>query len=554
MPPLNNLQRSCLSLAVGHALIASPALQAATITVNSIGDGPVGDISGCTLREAIVSTNTQTLQGGCTMTGAGALDTINFALPASSTIVLSEGELEISRIVSITGPGETQLSIDAQDDSRIFFVNGDFAGTDGTSISGLTLTNGRSDSQGGAVYVNATASFTLSNSTISDSYSELGGGGIYVENSPSASILNSTISGNSSDGYGGGIGVDISRGSRIDNVTVSNNSSYSGGGIYIDESDSSTLSNSTISGNSSGFSGGGVYFDESDYGEISDLIISDNVAEYYGGGLYVFGDSTSLSSSTITNNRTANDGGGLSWYGVDSTIDNIAVTGNSASDFGGGIYLNSVNNLSIVGSTISNNSASTDGGGIFIRDSDSVTMVNSTLSTNVAGSGGGGLLSDDDSSVALLGVTINDNTAVSQSGGGIFAGSVSSVILGVNNVVANSVGGDCNITVLNAAYNWIGDNSCLATPVVALSGDPMLGPLQDNGGPTLTHAPLPGSGLIDASTNCGNATIGGVDQRGEPRGTSTCFIGSVEGVQEAEAEVNFFVIPLDNGRSVVIPL
>jgi len=105
----------------------------------------------------------------------------------------------------------------------------------------------------------------------------------------------------------------------------------------------------------------------------------------------------------------------------------------------------------------------------------------------------------------------------------------------------------------NGVFNWVEDDTCLATSSPELSGDPQLGELSDNGGPTLTHAPLPGSGLIDASTNCDNPTIGGVDQRGEARGTNTCFIGSVEGIEEQD-ESSFFVVPLPNGRAVIFEL
>jgi hypothetical protein len=62
--------------------------------------------------------------------------------------------------------------------------------------------------------------------------------------------------------------------------------------------------------------------------------------------------------------------------------------------------------------------------------------------------------------------------------------------------------------------------------------DPLLGPLQDNGGPTLTHAPLRTSPVIDAG---GNAGAPATDQRGAPRGgdgngddTAAVDIGAVE--------------------------
>jgi len=83
-----------------------------------------------------------------------------------------------------------------------------------------------------------------------------------------------------------------------------------------------------------------------------------------------------------------------------------------------------------------------------------------------------------------------------------------------------------------------------------------LGELADNGGLTETHAPMPGSGLIGVGllSACSASPVDGVDQRGEPRGTSSCFIGSVEGVIAPPDPTTFFVIPLANGKSVTIPL
>ena len=609
MPPLNNLQRSCIGLAIGHALIVSPALQAATITVNSTDDGPVGAVSGCTLREAIASTNTQAPQGGCAMTGAGPLDSIDFALPASSTIVLSEGELEITRTASITGPGATQLTIDAQGNSRIFNIDGYSSDTTGTSISGLTLTNGSTSGRGGAVYVRNTSGFTLSDSTISNSYSEVTGGGISANNSDSVSINDSTISGNSSF-FGAGISLTLADNASISDSTItSNNSSSTGsgaaaGGILIFSSNSASISGSTISNNtvsnavqSYGFGGGGIFVLSSDSSSISDSTISNNSTSEVGGGIFFNGGpNATIINSTISNNVADGNGGGINFSIISfyATITNSTISNNVANDGnGGGIYIDNSIGPTITNSTISTNVANDgngggiyisrspdstilystistnvadNGGGIYIENSVSATIVNSTISTNVAddgngGGNGGGLRSDNDNEVFLLFSTINSNTAVGQGGGIFTADSIlennnifSRFRLFLNNVVANSVGGDiggvCPTNGLSGG-TWIEEGGpCLFN--LNLTGDPMLGPLQDNGGPTLTHAPLPGSGLINGTTIC--EMLESQDQRGEPRGTDEgpCFVGAVEGIQESED--NFFVIPLGNGRSVVAPL
>lgn len=85
---------------------------------------------------------------------------------------------------------------------------------------------------------------------------------------------------------------------------------------------------------------------------------------------------------------------------------------------------------------------------------------------------------------------------------------------------ANAIGGGI------ASYST--DNSCN----VAMGPDPLLGPLQDNGGPTPTRYPGRGSPVIDAAPCDPSVTV---DQRGAPRpqdgiidGPVTCDIGSVE--------------------------
>src|SRR5215218_10278938 len=85
-----------------------------------------------------------------------------------------------------------------------------------------------------------------------------------------------------------------------------------------------------------------------------------------------------------------------------------------------------------------------------------------------------------------------------------------------NTIVANNTarfnGGNCfgNVPITDGGYNleWPG-NDC----GIALSADPKLGPLQDNGGSTKTHALLPGSPAIDKGNSFGATT----DQCGEER-------------------------------------
>ena len=190
---------------------------------------------------------------------------------------------------------------------------------------------------------------------------------------------------------------------------------------------------------------------------------------------------------------------------TNSTLSNNIASGSDIflpSGWGGGIL--SVNQITVANSTFSNNSAPAPmsvGGGIFIHGSG--TIINSTLSGNSAGDGAG-ILIDADASLTLS-----------------------------NTIVANSHyssgGHDCALynTSPTGTNNLIEDGSCLAS----LSGDPQLGPLADNGGPTQTFALLAGSPAIDAGDDptCAGSPINNLDQRGvsRPQGTH-CDIGAYE--------------------------
>jgi predicted outer membrane repeat protein len=133
------------------------------------------------------------------------------------------------------------------------------------------------------------------------------------------------------------------------------------------------------------------------------------------------------------------------------------------------------------------------GGGIY----GSATVENSTISGNSAGTSGGGIYNNSSLDVTLS--TITGNSA--PSGGGIYnVGSVE-----VSNTILNAGASGENIfndggTVTSEGYNLSSDDGggYLNGPGDQINTDPLLGPLQDNGGPTFTHALLPGSPAINA--------------------------------------------------------
>ncbi len=153
-------------------------------------------------------------------------------------------------------------------------------------------------------------------------------------------------------------------------------------------------------------------------------------------------------------------------------------------------------------STISGNSTGTSGSGIY-NVGLPLHAANSTISGNSAGTSGGGIFNFA-GLVEIANCTVSGNSA--SSGGGIYNSAAQfGAVLQTANTIFNAGASGENIfndggTVISDGYNLSSDDGggYLNGPGDQINTDPMLGPLQNNGGPTLTHAPLPGSPAIDA--------------------------------------------------------
>ena len=206
---------------------------------------------------------------------------------------------------------------------------------------------------------------------------------------------------------------------------------------------------------------------------------------------------------------------------------------------GGGIHNNSSGTVTIDRTQVSGNTA-VDGGGINNNSSGAINIINTTISGNTStrtGSfgGGGGIYNNFGGPVNVTNTTVVLNSTGAE-GGGIKMNSSGEVRLN-NTVVANNTaptGPDCVNSPVSQGHNLIGnDFGCSFTPAVGdLVGntstpiDAVLGPLQDNGGPTFTHALLSGSPAINAGDNAACPTT---DQRGYVRPVGvTCHIGAYE--------------------------
>ena len=309
-----------------------------------------------------------------------------------------------------------------------------------------------------------------------------------------------------------------------------------GGGIYSDHA-ALTVSNCVVTANSAnnntgGGVGGGIYSDGTSSNVIQpkaayatlnvvNCLVTDNSSGNTGGG--IVSDATSNAGGSVTaaildsivhGNSSGYVGGGIANPGGTMTVVRCTVSGNAApnlagSGLGGGLYNNGATaTMTVRDSSLIENSASGGGGGIH-NWVGTLNVVNSTLSGNVAGTPGdpftglgGGIRNFGYGKLTVLNCTFNGNSAYFGSSIAAQGASqtIGSTILNVGAGAANISGG----IVTSLGYNLYGDSGT----------NLLLGPLQDNGGPTWTHAPLPGSPAIDAGKNfSGSAT----DQRGAAR-------------------------------------
>ncbi len=278
----------------------------------------------------------------------------------------------------------------------------------------------------------------LANCTLAGN-SAIGGGGLYKDAPGTTTLINCTLDGNSAASFGAGI---VNRGTMmLTDCILSGNSTTYGGGLV--NSGFMTLANSTLLGNSA----------------------------YYGGG--IFNDPGSrliLTNSTLSNNSAYLGGGISNYYSGTATLNNCTLSNNSA-NYGGGIFNFDDAQATLTNCTLSDNSAIDYGGGISNYYSATATLTNCTLSDNWA-TYGGGIYNFDDAMATL------HNTIVANSdSGGDIAGN--GTVIGSNNLIEDGSGG----------------------LVDTVTGDPLLGPLQNNDGPTQTHALLAGSTAINAGND-----------------------------------------------------
>jgi hypothetical protein len=245
--------------------------------------------------------------------------------------------------------------------------------------------------------------------------------------------------------------------------------------------------------------------------QISSITLANGFALEYpnGGGAILNAGELTLNGVVVTGNNTWGfpaKGGGIHNLGTmtvnySSIANNVALEpGEDTDALGGGIF--NEGSMLVQHSTIAGNRAdaavnNSQGGGIYNRGL--LTIRNSSVVGNEAVDNnwiywGGGIYNEFPATLSIFHSTIALNSA--EFGGGVF-GEIHEMR---NTIVAKNTAGDLSSNILTSGYNLIGKSTGGSgyAPTDILDVDPLLSPLQNNGGPTQTMALLPGSPAINA--------------------------------------------------------
>ncbi len=510
-----------LGLTVFHPVDAHTFSPLNTIQVNTEIDeyNTTGTGTGCSLREAIQSANTDTAFGGCstgsgtdTITFQSGLDMIHLAIPGTLGSDNASGDLNITSSLTIQGPRWQDLNISAGDPvtnpSRLFNVNDlNSEVAVAVTIRGVALTNGNARAESGGAITNS-ENLLLDGVAMVGNHTDGNGGAIrsfFSSDFSQLTIHECLIFGNTADGAGGAIDNQTPMLIEDSSIYLNEAGGYDtfswGGGALFSTMTPTTIRRTKFHNNSSTYNGGNLYLTAS----AGIYLIEDSIIE---GGTTEYGDGGNIYSYAGPGNE------------VDVILRRTLVYDGYAGD---------------------NMDPEEKGGGIY--NSANMTLENVTVSGNSAYLGGG-IYSDANSwSAELKNVTITNNSHGNGSyGAGIYQ-EVGAVMAVYNSIVAlngGSCGGhycDCYTTShISSGYNIERGNSCgFENTGDQQFTDPLIGPLAENWGFSRTHMLYLGSPAIDHGNN---ATCLSEDQRGWYRPiegadlddppVATCDVGAYE--------------------------
>ncbi len=521
-------------------LLGARPLPAATLTVTNLNDSGAGS-----LRQAIAD--------------ASPGDTINIA--ATGTIALTSGQLIIAKDLIIRGPGQSNLAVDTGVASRVFKITNGIV-----TLSDFTIRNATpippSDGGGSALLNLPPASTTVSNLWISGNLPSPSGQAGAVENWGTLTIIHSTLTNNT--GYastiknygtatlsliasdvvsnnnvanGGGIaGAILNQGIGTNSPSmiildccIRENSAAGSGGAILNYAASLIMSNTVVAGNSStDDAGGALWNQESGTVELISCSFSNNYARRGAGAIWNLSGNANILNCMFTSNSTGGGDGGAIYSSGSLLVSNSTFVANFA--VGGGAGIANAGLLAIIGTTISSNVARSRGCGV--KNFGVLTMTDSTISGNLSPlTGPTGIWIDGGGVLFMTNSTITSNDK-----GGILAASPPFAFVFIrNSIVAENSEYDLTGYFVSGGHNLIGNigsaegfTNGVLSDLVGTNGaaiNPMLGPLQDNGGPTWTHALLSGSPAIDSGNNSGLT----IDQRGHQRAIDIPTIANASG-------------------------
>jgi predicted outer membrane repeat protein len=464
-------------------------------------------------------------------------DTIQFSSSlANQTITLnSQIEIGVGKNLIIDGAGAANLTLSGNNASRIFLLNSTSVTPTSLAVKNITLANGYTPDQGGAITTTHQGVLTVENVTFKDNVADKGGGAIFSAFEGSLTVANSRFDGNkaiaANDERGAGAIAFFGPGNlTVRNSDFTNNRGINGAAINslngkLTVENSKFINNDTKAaffdtGKTNDFLrgfGGAIYTDRANNSMmIKNSIFEGNIAKGAGGAVHLFADPEDvliIEGSVFQNNQAiglqggeSGKGGGISHIrdGISSqgsfTLSNSTIANNTGYDQGGGLWVNNtkstITNSTFSGNRIIGTEGKNSGGAI--NTYSQLDVINTTIANNYAGWVGGGIVASDNAAVTVKNTIFSNNTADN--------GTNKWGIQQHTNRQLVDKGG--NIQFPAKLTNNGNDYNATATIRII---DPLLSPLQDNGGGFLTHALLPGSPAINAGVTL-DAPL--TDQRG----------------------------------------
>lgn len=502
-------------------MINHPFKPAATCVLFVLLSFPLKTFAG----NVTVTTSADTGLGSLRQTIANALpgDTVRFfGSLFGSTITLTSGPITLDKNLRIVGLGDDSTLISGNISARIFSINAGVV----ARLERMTLKEGVATDSGGAIFNKG--SLTLQYCVLDNNTAKFGGA-LYNNGTLYAADCNFTN--NTANAGQGGAVFSFSGTFSAEGCTFSGNSATAGGGA-VASIGSCVINESSISANS-GSKGGGIYAENSLIVNFT-TIAANTATAGHGGGIYSIGNARFISCN-VQDNVVSNgifSGGGI-YAETSFRLIGCSVSGNTSAGNSGGVH--SLGELIIISTTLYANTAAKAAGAI--GNYGTTLLINtSTISGNSAAFSGGGIRNEGQKAT-LYRCTIAFNASDS-SGGGIAS---SDSLFFSNTIVGNNtadVQGDeifkAAGTIISEGHNLVRDiaqsgftpNAGDILGTTATPEDPLLDPLADNGGSSLTHIPRCGSPAIDNGDTTNAPTS---DQREMPRVHGGGIdIGSVE--------------------------